>query len=719
MTYWEAGCLLNAGMAFILGLFVFVKQRRQPAGRAFVILNLGAFIWSSAYYFWQVSKDAQSALFWCRVLTVGSSSIGAAWFHCVVHLLGRWKQMKKWVIASYVIAGLSILFIGTPLMVNRVEPLLIFPFWPKAGGLYVFSVLNVLIPPGVAAYLMFKDYSRVNQIKKHQIRVMLLATFVGFLSGASNYPQWFGVKVYPVFNGTVWLYTLIMFYAIIRYRLMEIDTVIHRTLLWMITSCLILIPLGVMLFFTRSLLHVMTWIQLTFVMTGLFYLYLFYYHHMQPRIDHIFRRRKYDYYKALGELGQKVGSELDISSVISRLFKALREILYVRNALILVQMPGQLDYSEAGRVGYENLEATGKRPGAMAALGHNSILSRYLSSRQRLLEREQVEADPQYEPVKEAVLSFMGSQGIEVLIPVVMGERVNALLGIGRKESLQAYTAKDLELLENLGRQIGITVDNALHHEDIVEKERLAQELKLGREIQVALLPQVVPLVKGLIVQGLMQPAKEIGGDYYDFITLPREDELSIVIGDVAGKGVAAGLLMAMAKTAVNTLSQEERSPRQILIRTNAILNKHIDAQKFMTLLYLRWQFDTRTLTYSSGGHEHILLFRHSTKSLESIQSGGIMLGMIPDVGMFLEEKELLLAPEDKILLYTDGVTEALDQSGQQFGLDRLREVFTGHISKPALELMNAVKDEVYSFMGSCPQYDDITLVVLEASKEV
>ncbi|MFA5096559.1 MAG: PP2C family protein-serine/threonine phosphatase, partial [Candidatus Omnitrophota bacterium] len=242
---------------------------------------------------------------------------------------------------------------------------------------------------------------------------------------------------------------------------------------------------------------------------------------------------------------------------------------------------------------------------------------------------------------------------------------------------------------------------------------------KLGREIQVALLPQVIPLVKGLIVQGLMQPAKEIGGDYYDFITLPREDELSIVIGDVAGKGVAAGLLMAMAKTAINTLSQEERSPRQILIRTNAILNKHIDAQKFMTLLYLRWQFDISTLTYSSGGHEHILLFRHSTKSLESIQSGGIMLGMIPDVGMFLEEKELLLAPEDKVLLYTDGVTEALDQSGQRFGLDRLKEAFAGHISKPALELMNAVKDEVYSFMGSCPQYDDITLVVLEASKEV
>jgi serine phosphatase RsbU (regulator of sigma subunit) len=731
MTYWQASCLLNAGMALILGLFVFIKQRRQPAGRAFVILNLGTFVWSASYYFWQVSKDAQSALFWCRALTVGSSCLGAAWFHCVVHLLGRWKQMKKWVIASYAIAIAAILFIGTPLMVNRVEPLLVFPFWPRAGRLYIIYLANFLTPPAAAAYFMIKDYSRVPQIKKHQIRIMLLATFVGFLSGASNFPQWFGIKVYPIFNGTVWFYTLIMFYAIIRYRLMEIDTVIHRTLLWMITSCLILVPLGAMLFLTRSLLHIMTWVQLTFAMTGLFYLYLFYYHHMQPRIDHLFRRRKYDYYKALGELGQKVGSELDINSVVSRLFKALQEILYVRNALILVQMPGQVDYSEAGSIGYEALTQAQEKESATVALEHKSVLSQYLSSHMRLLEREQVEADPQYEPVKDAALGFMDRNSIEILIPVVMEGRVNALLGIGRKENLQAYTMKDLELLENLGRQIGITVDNALHHEDIVEKERLAEELKLGREIQVALLPREVPLIKGLVVQGLMQPAKEIGGDYYDFITInPATSEVSkdtaevkhgsvgIAIGDVSGKGVAAGLLMAMAKTAIHTLSQEEHSPRQILIRTNAILNKHIDAQKFMTLLYLKWQSESSTLTYSSGGHEHILLFRHSTKTLESIQSGGIMLGMIPDISMFLEEKQLHLAPEDKILLYTDGVTEALDQSGEMFGLARLMDVFVKHVSKPALELMQSVKDEVYSFIGNYPQYDDITLVVLEASKE-
>jgi len=229
------------------------------------------------------------------------------------------------------------------------------------------------------------------------------------------------------------------------------------------------------------------------------------------------------------------------------------------------------------------------------------------------------------------------------------------------------------------------------------------------------LLPQSAPLVPGLIIQGMMEPAKEIGGDYYDFITIPQRDSLSVVIGDVSGKGVAAGLLMAMAKTAIHTLSQEQSSPKQILLRANQILNQHIGGQKFMTMLYFTWQANTRTMTYSSAGHEHILIYRNRGRNLEAIQSGGMMLGMIPDIEMFLEDRQIQLDSKDKILLYTDGVTEALNQNQDRFGLGRLKELFMQHNDKPTDELMKIIKDEVYAFIGDVPQYDDITLVVMEA----
>jgi len=360
-------------------------------------------------------------------------------------------------------------------------------------------------------------------------------------------------------------------------------------------------------------------------------------------------------------------------------------------------------------------EARGKLPQDIAEFNHDNPLCQWLVSRQDILDKEQIELDPEYEQKKHEWLAWFNEREIELIIPLVFEKKVVAFLGLGKKESLQAYTAKDADLLKKLGREAGVTVYNALHYEDLIEKERLEEEMKMGRHIQVTLLPQVDPKVEGLAVCGLMQPAKEIGGDYYDFITLPSKDEFAVVIGDVSGKGVAAGLVMSMTKATVYAFSQEGVSPKQILLRTNHVLYHHISGEKFMTLLYMLWQHQTRTLTYSSAGHEHILCYRHSTQEIEIIQSGGFMLGMLPDIETYLDERAIKLEPSDKIVLYTDGVTEAQSQSGDRYGLHRLREALQKYARKPAGELAQAVKDDVYEFMGKCPQYDDITLVVLEA----
>jgi sigma-B regulation protein RsbU (phosphoserine phosphatase) len=131
-------------------------------------------------------------------------------------------------------------------------------------------------------------------------------------------------------------------------------------------------------------------------------------------------------------------------------------------------------------------------------------------------------------------------------------------------------------------------------------------------------------------------------------------------------------------------------------------------------MLYFQWHAYSKTMVYSSAGHEHILIYRNRARILETIQSGGMMLGMIPDIRVFLEERQLQLESNDKILLYTDGVTEALNHNQDRFGLSRLKELFERHQAKSADELMKIIRDEVYAFIGDVPQYDDITLVVME-----
>ena len=713
--YFPFSALFNLTVTLAMGLFIFLKNPRGKTNRVFLVFALSIAVWSFGYFRWNLAGNQQSAIFWCRILTLGSTWI-TLWYYCfAVNLLGIKGKKYTIILFSGIIAAtiFTVLNMTTGLLIKTTRPMLTFSYWPVPGILYLPQLAMFIFYGVYSLVLMWHEYKRSGEFRKKQIRYVFLGYAVGFVGGCTNYPQWYGINMLPLGNILVGIYPISVGYSIIRYHLLEIDTVIHRTTLWILTSCSILIPIGAMLYFTRPWFVALSWLPLTFITTGLFYLFLYYYRKMQPKIDHFFRRRKYDYYQVLGEIGQKIGSELDINNVISRLFTELKEILYIRNGLVLVQQPDQLKYSEAGSIGYEQAWGQKREP---VVLDYQAPLAKWICTHQRALEREQLESDSQYELIKELGLNFMEQNRIEIFIPVVMENKVNALIGIGKKENLQAYTIKDIELLENMGRQMGITIDNALHHEDIVEKERLAEELKLGREIQVTLLPQETPDIPGLTVFGLMVPAKEIGGDYYDFITFPNKDHLGIVIGDVSGKGVAAGLLMAMAKTAIHTLSQEDISPKQILLKTNQILHRHIGGQKFMTLLYLKWEYPDLNLAYSSAGHEHILIYKgHLSGAVEAIRSGGFMLGMIENIEGFIEEKRLKLDPKDKILLYTDGVTEAENQAGERFGFERLKEALRKHGPKPAYELMHAVKDEVYAFIGSHPQYDDITLVVMEA----
>ncbi|MDD5065957.1 MAG: SpoIIE family protein phosphatase [bacterium] len=301
-----------------------------------------------------------------------------------------------------------------------------------------------------------------------------------------------------------------------------------------------------------------------------------------------------------------------------------------------------------------------------------------------------------------------------ICTPLKVRGEVLGLLYLDNRLVEEAFDEQDLDLINSLAIQSGISLQNAFFLKEMVEKERLSEELRLGQQIQTALLPRQIPEVKGLSLGGIMQPAREIGGDYYDFIPLPGKEELGIVIGDVSGKGVAAGLLMAMVKTAIHIFAATESSPKKILMQINQVLNKHIGGEKFMTMLYLVWQAGRSAMVYSSAGHEHILVYRKKKSDVEIIQSGGIILGVMEDIETSLEEHGIEMDAGDKILLYTDGITEAHNSEKNRYGLERLRDVFLNNSSKPVQDLLQAIKEDAFHFIGNCPQYDDMTLVVME-----
>src|SRR4029077_19337480 len=253
------------------------------------------------------------------------------------------------------------------------------------------------------------------------------------------------------------------------------------------------------------------------------------------------------------------------------------------------------------------------------------------------------------------------------------------------------------------------------------EKKRLEEELRIAREIQMSLLPQGPLVMPGLSVTALCVPAREVGGDYYDFLPL-GERRLGLLIADVSGKGTSAALYMAELKGLVLSLSQIHTSPRELMITANRIITDNLDARSFITMTYAIVDLRARTLTYARAGHTPLMFLPgpgcEGSHRVQVLAPDGLVLGLKIDKGEMFErllvEETMALHPGDLYLLFTDGVTEAMNAAGDCFGEGRLGHLIEEHGHLPSDELRERVLREVQAFVGDAPQHDDITLVLLK-----
>jgi len=234
------------------------------------------------------------------------------------------------------------------------------------------------------------------------------------------------------------------------------------------------------------------------------------------------------------------------------------------------------------------------------------------------------------------------------------------------------------------------------------------QELDKAREIQEGLLPKKIPQVRGLEVAGTWQPARVVGGDYFDVLKF-SEGKIGVCIGDVVGKGISAALLMANLQASFRAFASEEVSPGTLVGKLNEVLSNNIAADKFITFWYCTVDANENRLTYASAGHWPPILFHKSGEGV-FLREGGMPLGIFSDRNY--ENGGSPLASGDRLVLYTDGLTEATNSEAQEFGERRLLELCSRNIALSASELLAAIRKEVVSFCNGNFQ-DDFTLVVV------
>jgi serine phosphatase RsbU (regulator of sigma subunit) len=263
------------------------------------------------------------------------------------------------------------------------------------------------------------------------------------------------------------------------------------------------------------------------------------------------------------------------------------------------------------------------------------------------------------------------------------------------------------------------SIETLLREQD--EKKRLEEELRIAHEIQMSLLPQGPLGMPGLSVTALSVPAREVGGDYYDYLRLD-EHRVGVLIADVSGKGTSAALYMAELKGLMLSLSRIHTSPRELLINANRIISEHLDSRSFITMTYAVFDLQARTVTYARAGHTPLIHLPAASKQLQVLTPDGMVVGLKIDNNgeMFerlLREETLPIANGDLFLLFTDGISEAMDSGDDCFGEERLGRLIEEHSHLPSDELRERILREIAAFVGDAPQHDDMTLILLRVGE--
>ena len=409
---------------------------------------------------------------------------------------------------------------------------------------------------------------------------------------------------------------------------------------------------------------------------------------------------------ALLDLSNQLLSRLDLDDVVGYVVEEARRLLQADACALLLpgEEPGYLAFRAAS--GWHLDPVASQR---QVSTDEGSGPGLVMRTRQPLLV-EDIEASgsPDWETDWFWAEGFRG----HAVVPLVVDGRSIGVLMIDTRQP-RLLNEDEVRFLRLMANQAAIAIEKARLHREEIERQQLEQELTIGQQIQLGMLPKDCPVVPGWEFAAIYRAARQVGGDFYDFPELPGDPgRLGLVIADVADKGVPAALMMALSRTMVRTAAADGRSPSAALSLANELILKHSQTDLFVTAFYATLDTHSGRLTYANAGHNRPMWLQSGSGEIQELAARGIVLGILEDIE--LEEREIDVAPGDVLVFYTDGVTEAMNTDGQQFGRERLRAAVAGNPGASAQQILSAVVDAVKAFAGHAPQSDDRTLFVVK-----
>jgi phosphoserine phosphatase RsbU/P len=661
----------------------------------------------------------------------------------------NFSAMSSWVYGLYAVAVAVGWIFSLPLMILF---FLNFPVKTKAASwtwlkvaLYLYSILTFVpsilrlvvrpdqtVPAFVAGVINLTpavfffggliifavNYFRsVERSRRKQVRPVFVSVLIGVLafvySIVLQQSNQFVIFTHPILLLPTFLLLLLPIsfgYSIFKYRLMDIDFVIKRSLLYaMVTAMLAGLYLLLVYLIGQGMSYAMGIEDNQLGSLVAFVILAFAFDPVKRKaqdwIDRVFYQERYNYQKALLEFSQELPTKIHLDQILSSMISRISTTMHVEKVAVVL-----CDDVEGCFSSTQHIEPSdcgfGREPDGLLALLRMSRVAHSFA----LLATE-----PDLFTINTADKERLVRAGVVLCVPMFMQGRLIGTINVGPKMSGKIYSQEDIDLLSTVGGQAAIAIENARLHESEIEKKRIEEELALARKIQQGLLPTEHPPVKGLDISGVSIPALTVGGDYFDYIPLGA-NKLLVVVGDVSGKGMSAALYMSKIQGMIQIIAPMYHDPKEILIQVNRRIYESLERRSFITMILALFDMETKEVRICRAGHNKALIGVNGT--LEYLKGGGIGLGLErgPVFEQELEEVRRPLNSNSIFVFYSDGLTEAMNEGLSQFGEEAVFEIVRQKRSLGAQDLQRTILKSVENFRGGAEQNDDLTVVVVKSA---
>jgi phosphoserine phosphatase RsbU/P len=578
-----------------------------------------------------------------------------------------------------------------------------------------YSLLAALFFLGSMTWNFLREASIITRL---QSRVIFVGMTLGFFIPAVNLISgllWH-VVLFPDptvgFGICFSLFPLSIGYTIVKHDLFAIDTIVRRTYGYVLSTATVVAVYAVLVSTLNVIFQASDVARSPLFSIGFALVVVFLFEPLHRRfqsiVDRVFYRRRYDYGKTIKNISEAMTSILDPDLISRTLIGSVVKEMFLENGALLLSDSGTRRYQ------VKTVEGMDVRSLPSLELPEDDAVVGVIREKKDALLRHDVLMNPLHEARREDLQKTFTSLSSELMLPLTYKNELRGIISLGRKKSGKLFTPEDLDLLKTLTSQSAIALENAHLFKENLQKGRMEEELKIAHDIQMGMLPEKAPQLDGLKIAARTIPAREVGGDFYDFVEFPADaggERVGIIVGDVSGKGVSAGLLMAGARSTYRVLLDADPAVDEVMTLANQRLHRDIRKGMFVALLYAILDPRARTLTLSNAGQtQPILSPPGADPSYITTPGDTFPLGIVPDCDY--QKAKLGLSPGSVVVFYTDGAVEAMNAKEELYGFDRfLDSVREGRdLESPAL--LDKLFDDIARFVGDTEQHDDITIIV-------